>query len=84
MSDVVLEKKPMTELGLYLIDVVNKGYKVDFYKSFYPNTMAVQVSLGQRHAEHIVAKDDVFYDKLLLTIIKTMVEEIEERIKKSE
>lgn len=72
----------MRELGLYLFDVINKGYEVDFHKSpFHPNTMAVHVSLGRWHVEHIVEKTDVFYDELLLTIIKTMVEEIEERIK---
>lgn len=76
----------MSKLGLYLIDVISKGYKVDFYKwPFHPDTMAVRISLGRWHEERVVAKIDITYDELLLMIIKTMVEEIEEKIiKRSE
>lgn len=75
----------MTELGLYLVDLVDKGYEVRFFKLHpYPETMTIRISFNQYHIEHIVAKVDISYDELLLAIIKTMVEEIEERIKKSE
>lgn len=75
----------MTELGLYLIDLIDRGYKVEFSKRHpYPKTMMIRVSYGQWLVDHIVAKVDISYDELLLAIIKTMAEEIEERIKKSE
>lgn len=75
----------MTGLGLYLIDFIDRGYKVEFSKRHpYPKTMMIRVSYGQWLVDHIVTKVDISYDELLLAIIKTMVEEIEERIKKSE
>lgn len=75
----------MTELGLYLVDLINKGYLVEFSNRHpYLETMMIRVNFGQWSIAHIVSKIDIPYDELLITIIQRMVAEIEERIKKSE
>lgn len=75
----------MTELGLYLIDLIDKGYIVEFSKRHpYLETMMIRVSFGQWSIVHIVSKIDIPYDEMLIAIIQRMVAEIEERIKRSE
>ena len=75
----------MSEVGLYLIDLIDKGYMVEFSKRHpYLETMMIRVSFGQWSIVRIVSKIDISYDELLITIIQRMVAEIEEVIKKSE
>lgn len=86
MSDVLLEtKKPITELEVYLMALIEKGYEVRVYKlNSYPEMWSVEVSSNQYHMETKVNIDCMERDETLIAVIKTLVDEIKERIKKSE
>ena len=89
MSDVVLEKETMTELRVYLMNLIEKGYEVKLCKlNSYPEMWSVEVSSNQYHIETKVNIDCMERDETLIAVIKTLVDEInelyKERIKRSE
>lgn len=85
MLDVVSEKKSMTKLGLYLMNLIEKGYEVRLCKlNSYPEMWSVKVGSNQYHMETKVNIDCMERDETLIAVIKTLVDEIKERIKRSE
>ena len=75
----------MTTLGLYVINLIEKGYEVKLCKlSSYPEMWSVEVCSNQYHIETKVNIDCTKRDETLIAVIKTLVDEIKERIKRSE
>lgn len=72
-------------LRVYLMNLIENGYEVKLCKlNSYPEMWSVEVSSNQYHIETKVNIDCMESDETLIATIKTLVTEIEERIKKSE
>lgn len=83
MPDVLLEaKKPITELEVYLMALIEKGYEVRVYKlNSYPEMWSIEVGSNQYHMETKVNIDCMESDEILIAVIKTLVDEIKKGLR---
>ena len=66
------------------MNLIEKGYKVKLCKlNSYPEMWSVEVWSNQYYIETKVKVDCIEHDETLIAVIKTLVDEIKERIKRS-
>lgn len=67
------------------MNLIEKGYEIKLCKlNSYPEMWSVEVGSNQYHIETKVNINCTERDETLIAVIKTLVDEIKERIKRSE